>query len=131
MEQLSTSLLADLLTEKIKRDTSESYSQFSNILNALTEDKNTTEELKQFEHIFDKFIPELDVAISSRGHEDIMNMKATLLDLFANDLSFKSIYLLSYALSNKTEYTHLSRFIDPVSYWAPVIKSNELLTNAC
>ena len=131
MEQLSTSLLADLLTEKIKRDTSDSYGQFVNILNELTEDKNTMEELKQFEHIFDKFLPQLDLAISIRGHEDIMNMKATLLDLFANDLSFKSIYLLSHALATRTEHTHLSQFIQPVSYWAPVIKSTELLTDAC
>ncbi|MGE7780648.1 hypothetical protein ACQKL0_11855 [Peribacillus sp. NPDC097264] len=47
---------ADLLTVKIKPDTSESYGQFVTSLNALTEDKNTMEELKPFEHAFDKFL---------------------------------------------------------------------------
>ncbi|MEK4538472.1 hypothetical protein NST21_24535 [Peribacillus sp. FSL K6-1552] len=130
MEHLSTAILTDILTEKIKRDTSEEYGEFVSSLNSLTEKQTTVEDLKQFENHFDKFLPQLDLVISTQGHEEIMNMKATLLDLFANDLSFKSIYLLSVALSNKKELTHLNQFMYPVTYWAPVIKSNELLTNA-
>jgi hypothetical protein len=130
MEHLSTAILTDILTEKIKRDTSEEYGEFVSSLNSLTEKQTTVEDLKQLENHFDKFLPQLDLVISTQGHEEIMNMKATLLDLFANDLSFKSIYLLSAALSNKKELTHLNQFMYPVTYWAPVIKSNELLTNA-
>ncbi|MFB6801961.1 hypothetical protein [Peribacillus butanolivorans] len=130
MEHLSTAILTDILTEKIKRDTSEEYGEFVSSLNSLTKKQTTVEDLKQFENHFDKFLPQLDLVISTQGHEEIMNMKATLLDLFANDLSFKSIYLLSAALSNKKELTHLNQFMYPVTYWAPVIKSNELLTNA-
>ncbi|KON70992.1 hypothetical protein AKG34_20930 [Peribacillus butanolivorans] len=130
MEHLSTAILTDILTEKIKRDTSEEYGEFVSSLNSLTEKQTTVEDLKQVENHFDKFLPQLDLVISTQGHEEIMNMKATLLDLFANDLSFKSIYLLSAALSNKKELTHLNQFMYPVTYWAPVIKSNELLTNA-
>ncbi|MFD6439889.1 hypothetical protein ACFWDG_08760 [Peribacillus sp. NPDC060186] len=130
MEHLSTAVLTDILTEKIKRDTSEEYGEFVSSLNSLTEKQKTVEDLKQLENHFDKFLPQLDLVISTQGHEEIMNMKATLLDLFANDLSFKSIYLLSTALSNKKELTHLNQFMYPVTYWAPVIKSNELLTNA-
>ncbi|MET3320927.1 UNVERIFIED_ORG: hypothetical protein ABIC97_004028 [Peribacillus simplex] len=130
MEHLSTAILTDILTEKIKRDTSKEYGEFVSSLNSLTEKQTTVEDLKQVENHFDKFLPQLDLVISTQGHEEIMNMKATLLDLFANDLSFKSIYLLSAALSNKKELTHLNQFMYPVTYWAPVIKSNELLTNA-
>ncbi|PEJ35652.1 hypothetical protein CN689_06220 [Peribacillus butanolivorans] len=130
MEHLSTAILTDILTEKIKRDTSEEYGEFVSSLNSLTEKQTTVEDLKQLENHFDKFLPQLDLVISTQGHEEIMNMKATLLDLFANDLSFKSIYLLSAALSNKKELTHLNQFMYPVTYWAPVIKSNELLTSA-
>jgi hypothetical protein len=54
------------------------------------------EDLKPFDHHFDKF-PQLDLMISTQNHEAIMNMKAKLLDLFANDLTFKSIHLLSTA----------------------------------
>ncbi|MFE0504417.1 hypothetical protein ACWF7H_21390 [Peribacillus butanolivorans] len=130
MEHLPTSILTDILTEKIKRDTSEEYGEFVSSLNSLTEKQTTVEDLKQFETHFNKFLPQLDLVISTQGHEGIMNMKATLLDLFANDLSFKSIYLLSAALSNKKELTHLNQFMYPVTYWAPVIKSNEMLKNA-
>ncbi|MED3761911.1 hypothetical protein P4555_23220 [Peribacillus frigoritolerans] len=130
MEHLPTSLLTDILTEKIKRDSSEQYGDFVSSLNSLTEEQKTMEGLKQFDHHFDKFLPQLDLMISTQNHEAIMNMKATLLDLFANDLTFKSIYLLSTALSNKKELLHLNQFMYPVSFWAPVIKSNELLKNA-
>ncbi|MDV7766256.1 hypothetical protein [Peribacillus sp. CSMR9] len=130
MEQLPISLLTDILTERIKRDSSEEYGSFVRSLNSLTEKQKNMEDLKQLENHFDKFLPQLDLVISTQNHEEIMNMKATLLDLFANDLSFKSIYLLSTALSNKNELTHLSQFMYPVPFWAPVIKSYELLTNA-
>lgn len=130
MQQLSTSVLTDILTEKIKRETSKDYTTFVDSLNSMTENLQTIEELKALDGEFDHFLPQLDLAISTQGYEDIMNMKATLLDMFANDLTFKSIYLLSAALANKSELTHLHQFMYPVSYWAPVIKSNELLTNA-
>ncbi|MGE7595958.1 hypothetical protein ACQKMY_22690 [Peribacillus frigoritolerans] len=130
MEHLPTSLLTDILTEKIKRDSSEQYGDFVSSLNSLTEEQKTMEGLKQFDHHFDKFLPQLDLMISTQNHEAIMNMKATLLDLFANDLTFKSIYLLSTALSNKKELPHLNQFMYPVTFWEPVIKSNELLKNA-
>ncbi|MGE1165442.1 hypothetical protein ACQJ0Y_19665 [Peribacillus simplex] len=130
MEQLPISLLTDILTERIKRDSSEEYGSFVRSLNSLTEKQKNMEDLKQLENHFDKFLPQLDLVISTQNHEEIMNMKATLLDLFANDLSFKSIYLLSTALSNKNELTHLSQFMYPVTFWAPVIKSYELLTKA-
>ncbi|MGE7765994.1 hypothetical protein [Peribacillus sp. NPDC096540] len=100
----------------------------SNQRSNCTSHKKTVEDLKQYENQFDKFLSQLDLVISTQGHEEIMNMMATLLDLFANDLSFKSIKFT--ALSNKKELTHLHQFIYPVTYWAPVIKSNELLTNA-
>lgn len=40
MEHLPTSLLTDILTEKIKRDSSEHYGDFVSSLNSLTEEKN-------------------------------------------------------------------------------------------
>ncbi|CAN7519925.1 hypothetical protein LJR015_005116 [Peribacillus frigoritolerans] len=130
MDHLSTSLLTDILTEKVKRDSSGQYGDFVSSLNSLTKEQTTMEDLKQFDHHFDKFLPQLDLMISTQNHEAIMNMKATLLDLFANDLTFKSIYLLSTALSNKKELTHLNQFMYPVTFWAPVTKSNELLKSA-
>jgi len=52
MEHLPTSLLTDILTEKIKRDSSEQYGDFVSSLNSLTEEQKTMEDLKQFDHHF-------------------------------------------------------------------------------
>ncbi|MFE3976857.1 MULTISPECIES: hypothetical protein [unclassified Peribacillus] len=65
MEQLPISLLTDILTERIKRDSSEEYGNFVRSLNSLTEKQKNMEDLKQFENHFDKFLPQLDLVIST------------------------------------------------------------------
>ena len=89
------------------------------------------EELQQKTGLLEKFLPHLDLILSvTHDYDDIMNMKATLLDLFVNDLHYKSIYLLVKALSTNKLLTNLQNFISPIEYWVTVIKSKEMLATA-
>ena len=131
MNNLPTSILTDILSEKIKRETSEDYIQFVNSLNELANQCNSVEKLQQSIKPLDRFLPNLDLVLSvTHDYDDIMNMKATLLDLFVNDLNYKSVYLLAYALSSDETLAHLQNFIAPIQYWVTVIKSKEMLKTA-
>lgn len=128
MNNLPTSVLTDILTEKIKRETSEEYKVFVDYVNGLAEGCDTVEALQQAAQPLEKFMPNLDLGLSvTDDYEDIMNMKATLLDLFVNDLNHPAIYLLAHALSSNPAHTHLQTFISPIKYWVVVIKAKELL----
>ncbi|MFS0781195.1 hypothetical protein [Bacillus sp. 1P06AnD] len=126
MKNLPTNLLTDLLTEKIKRDNSVEYMNFVNHLNDLACEGNTLADLRELGQQLDCFMPQLDLIISvTDDYEDIMNMKATLLDLLVNDLNEKSICLLISALSKNKKWTHLHDFMAPMEHWVVVIDSRK------
>lgn len=128
MNNLPFSTLTDLLSEKIKRDQDEEYNQFVNSLNELAAGCKTIEELRKQTEPLEKFLPHLDLMLSiTHDYDDIMNMKATLLDLLVNDLEYKSIFLLVYALSTSRSLSNLQDFIAPIEHWVAVIKSKEML----
>lgn len=131
VNNLPTSVLADILSEKIKRDTSEEYRQFVNNINELAYQSDSLEALQHSVKHLESFLPHLDLVLSvTHDYDDIMNMKATLLDLFVNDLHYKSVYLLAHALLSNETLTHLQSFISPIQYWVTVIKSKEILEAA-
>ncbi|MBM4762912.1 hypothetical protein [Bacillus sp. B15-48] len=131
MNNLPTSILTEILSEKIKRASSVEYNQFVTSLNVIANNCDSVKELQQAIAPLEKFLPHLDLFLSvTDDYEDIMNMKATLLDLFVNDLNYKSIYLLSFALSNNHSLKHLQTFVSPIQYWVAVIKAKELLESA-
>lgn len=89
------------------------------------------DELQQITKPLERFLPHLDLMLSvTNDYDDIMNMKATLLDLFVNGLNHKSIYLLGIALSKNETLSQLQNFIFPIEYWVSVIKSKEMLQTA-
>ncbi|MGJ9386014.1 hypothetical protein [Salipaludibacillus sp. CF4.18] len=128
MNNLPNSILADILAEKIKRDSSEQYNQFVDSINKLSTSCTTMEELQMLNGPLEKCLPHLELVLSvTQDYDDIMNMKATLLDLFVNDLHHKSVYLLVNTLSSNKSLTNLQNFISPIEYWVTVIKSKEML----
>lgn len=125
---MPATVLTDILSEKIKRETSDQYKQFIDYVNELAKGCDTVEALQQAAQPLEKFMPNLDSELSvTDDYEDIMNMKATLLDVFVNDCNHQSIYLLAHALSSNPAHTHLQTFIAPIQYWVVVIKAKELL----
>ncbi|MBN6888684.1 F0F1-type ATP synthase delta subunit [Cytobacillus horneckiae] len=84
-------------------------------VNQLSENCESLEEIETEAKHLNQFLP----------HLDIMNMKATLLDLFVNDLNYQSINLLVVALSSNKQLSHLQNFIQPINHWVSVIKSRE------
>lgn len=131
MNHFPSNILADLLTEKIKRDNSPLYVDFVEALNSLA---SSTDNLKQLEaqaNELSAFMPYLDLTLSMmQDYEDILNMKATLLDLFVNDLDDRSIYLMVQALASNKNLANLQHFIHPIEYWVVVINSKERLAAA-
>lgn len=129
MNHFPSNLLADLLTEKIKRDDSPLYVDFVAAVNTLASNAETIEQLHIQSSELSSFMPYLDLTLSLMDdYEDILNMKATLLDLFVNDLNDNSIYLLVEALKSNKNLTHLQDFIQTMDYWVVVIDSKKRLT---
>ena len=126
LNHFPTNLLADLLTEKIKRDNSQLYVDFVAAINALASSAETIEQLKVQSSQLSSFMPYLDLTLSMiNDYEDLLNMKATLLDLFVNDLNDRSIYLLAEALKRNKNLTHLQDFTQPMEHWVVVIDSKK------
>lgn len=95
-------------------------------VNELSENCESLEEIETEAKHLNQFLPHLDIMLSiTHDYDDIMNMKATLLDLFVNDLNYQSINLLVVALSSNKQLSHLQNFIQPINHWVSVIKSRE------
>ena len=128
LNHFPSNLLADLLAEKIKRNNSQLYVDFVAAVNALASSAETIEQLKEKSSELSSFMPYLDLTLSTvNDYEDILNMKATLLDLFVNDLNDRSIYLLVEALKSNNKLTHLQEFIQTMEHWVVVIDSKKRL----
>lgn len=124
---MSNHVFFDILAEKIKRDSHEEYNQFVNYVNVLAEDKGWKELQEEVVHL-QAFLSYLDDKLAIiDDYEDIMNMKATLLDMIVNDLNDTSVYLLVEALMYNKELNYLQSFVSPVEYWVSVIKAKERL----
>lgn len=124
---MSNHVFFDILAEKIKRDNHEEYNRFVNYVNALAEDKGWKELQEEVVHL-QAFLSYLDDKLAIiDDYEDIMNMKATLLDMIVNDLHDTSVYLLVEALMYNKELNYLQSFVSPVEYWVSVIKAKERL----
>ena len=129
-ENVSQQVFFDILAEKIKRDSHEEYNHFVNYVSALAKDKGWRELQADTVHL-QGFLPYLDEKLASiDDYEDIMNMKATLLDMLVNDLDDGAVYLLVEALLHNKELNHLQSFVSPVEYWVSVIKAKERLNAA-
>ncbi|MEK5100808.1 hypothetical protein MKX83_02210 [Cytobacillus sp. FSL M8-0252] len=129
-KDMSNHVFFDILAEKIKRDSHEEYNQFVNYVNVLAEDKGWKELQEEVVHL-QAFLSYLDDKLAIiDDYEDIMNMKATLLDMIVNDLNDTSVYLLVEALMYNKELNYLQSFISPVEYWVSVIKAKERLCAA-
>ncbi|MCM3323930.1 hypothetical protein [Cytobacillus kochii] len=126
-KDMSNHVFFDILAEKIKRDSHEEYNRFVNYVNALAKDKGWKELQEEVVHL-QAFLSYLDDKLAIiDDYEDIMNMKATLLDMIVNDLNDTSVYLLVEALMYNKELNYLQSFVSPVEYWVSVIKAKERL----
>ncbi|GAK12185.1 hypothetical protein [Geomicrobium sp. JCM 19039] len=116
----------NILSESVKRNQHEEYLHFIDELNIAAAQCKTTEELNRAADDFQKYMPPLNKKLAvTNDYEDYMNMKATLLDVFVNDLNYQSVYLLVETLKKAECYEHVQTFIQPIEYWVTVIKSKE------
>ncbi|MFB4159700.1 hypothetical protein ACE1TF_07445 [Geomicrobium sp. JSM 1781026] len=123
---MDTTTFTRILIEQLKRDEHKEYNDFINELNLAAKKCEAMVDLQSAVKSFQKYMAPLDEKLSmTNDYEDYMNMKATLLDMFVNDLNYDSVFLLVESLKMETEYEHIQTFIEPIEYWVTVIKSKE------